>query len=163
MLFRSKGQCIRSNAGLYYEGQAEFVETLRAIECNRWIAASLGRNGRQYYRDHYDWPVIERKYLDMLRQLSATPDAPGFEALPGWMARRTPACPPAAQVVAAAPAGPVAAPEMSAPRPSGPLSPPMPRRAHVPPPARSEGPSHKGRRSDGRGRRPPGRRGAASR
>ena len=30
-----KGQCIRSNAGLYYSGRDEFVETLRAIERNR--------------------------------------------------------------------------------------------------------------------------------
>ncbi len=41
-----KGQCIRSNAGLYYDGRSEFVETLRAIEHNRWLAGSLGRNGR---------------------------------------------------------------------------------------------------------------------
>ncbi|MGC4085877.1 MAG: hypothetical protein QM736_28065 [Vicinamibacterales bacterium] len=26
----------------------------------------LGRNGRQFYHDNYDWPVIEHKYLDML-------------------------------------------------------------------------------------------------
>ncbi|MGC4085878.1 MAG: hypothetical protein QM736_28070 [Vicinamibacterales bacterium] len=26
------GQCIRSNAGLYYDNPQEFVETLRAIE-----------------------------------------------------------------------------------------------------------------------------------
>ena len=30
-----KGQCIRSNAGLYYENGPEFIETLRAIEHNR--------------------------------------------------------------------------------------------------------------------------------
>ena len=64
-----KGQCIRSNAGLYYETFGEFVETLRAIEQNRWLAGALGRNGRQFFRDHYDWPVIERKYLDMFARL----------------------------------------------------------------------------------------------
>jgi glycosyltransferase involved in cell wall biosynthesis len=56
-----KGQCIRSNAGLYYESFAEFVETLSAMERHRWLNASLGRNGRQFFRDHYDWSVIERK------------------------------------------------------------------------------------------------------
>src|SRR5262249_2808126 len=65
-----KGQCIRSNAGLYYETYAEFIETLWAIEQNRWLSSSLGRNGRQFFRTHYDWPVIERKYLDMLDRLS---------------------------------------------------------------------------------------------
>src|SRR6185295_3922587 len=62
-----KGQSIRSNAGLYYDGPIEFVETLRAIEQNRWLSGSLGKNGRQFFREHYDWAVIERKYLDMLQ------------------------------------------------------------------------------------------------
>ena len=56
-----KGQCIRSNAGLYYDGSLEFVETLRAIEQNRWLSGSLGRAGRTFFRDHYDWSVIDRK------------------------------------------------------------------------------------------------------
>ncbi len=63
-----KGQCLRSNAGLFYDGRVEFVEALRAIERNRWLSGSLGRNGRQFFREHYDWPVIERKYLDMLER-----------------------------------------------------------------------------------------------
>ncbi|MGH9140385.1 MAG: glycosyltransferase family 4 protein, partial [Vicinamibacterales bacterium] len=58
-----KGQCLRSNAGLFYESLGEFIGTLEAIEHNRWLAGSLGRNGRQFFRDNYDWPVIERKYL----------------------------------------------------------------------------------------------------
>ena len=65
-----KGQCIRSNGGLYYESDDEFVATLSSLERNRWLSASLGRNGRQFYHEHYDWPVIERKYLDMLERLS---------------------------------------------------------------------------------------------
>lgn len=153
-----KGQCIRSNAGLYYENASEFVETLRAIEFNRWIAGSLGRNGRQYYRDNYDWPVVERKYLDMLQRLAASTDAAPFEPLPGWMERRKPTCPPAAQVVAAVPSGPSITPETSVPRPSGPVSPPLPVRAPAPergrpqPQQRRSG-SQSSRRPQGRGRR----------
>ena len=41
-----KGQCIRSNAGLFYESLPEFIETLTAMERQRWLNASLGRNGR---------------------------------------------------------------------------------------------------------------------
>ena len=66
-----KGQCLRSNGGLYYESYPEFIETLRAIEQHRWLAGTLGRNGRQFFRDQYDWPVIERKYLEMFTQLSS--------------------------------------------------------------------------------------------
>lgn len=152
-----KGQCIRSNAGLFYDTEGEFVETLRTIEHNRWIAGSLGKNGRQYYRDHYDWPVIERKYLDLLAQLSKAADATPFEPLPGWMERRKVTCPPAAQVVAAVPGGPSSAPEMSVPRPTGPVSPPLPPK-RPPLPERSRAPqrpqpSQAGRRPQGRGRR----------
>ena len=101
-----KGQCIRSNAGLYYENGDEFVEAMRAIEKNRWLAAELGRNGRQFYRDSYDWPVIERKYVDMLTTLSreALPDR--LDPLPSWWARRKRAIPAAAETLAAIPSGP---------------------------------------------------------
>ena len=154
-----KGQCIRSNAGLYYESTSEFAETLRAIEFNKWIAGTLGKNGRQYYRDNYDWPVIERKYLDMLQRLSTGTAPDGFEPLPGWMDRRKATCPPAAEVVAAAPGGPSAAPEMTVPRPMGPVSPPLPtrppaatERSRPVAPPRSTQPSS-GRRPQGRNRR----------
>jgi glycosyltransferase involved in cell wall biosynthesis len=102
-----KGQCIRSNAGLYYEGAAEFVETLSAIERNRWLSASLGRNGRHFYRENYDFPVIERKYLDMLARLSKEPAGRPIEPLPGWLDRRKADCRPGCEVVASLPAGPV--------------------------------------------------------
>jgi glycosyltransferase involved in cell wall biosynthesis len=95
-----KGQCIRSNAGLYYESYSEFLETLRAIEQNRWLNTALGVNGRQFFRAHYDWPVIERKYLTMLERLAHGPAGTAMEPLPGWMERRRRNLPPAAEVVA---------------------------------------------------------------
>ena len=65
-----KGQCIRSNAGLYYETHAEFVETLQRDRAEPLAERRRsGRNGRQFFREHYDWPVIERKYLDMFDRL----------------------------------------------------------------------------------------------
>lgn len=104
-----RGQCLRSNAGLYYESDAEFVGMLRALERNRWLTGTLGRNGRQFFREHYDWPVIERKYLDMLEGLSDTPPGGSFEALPGWFARRRPTLAPAEEVLARLPRGLAAA------------------------------------------------------
>ena len=134
-----KGQCIRSNAGLYYDGQREFVESLRAIEHTRWLAGSLGRNGRQFYRDHYDWPVIEGKYLEMFERLARETAATTLAPLPGWFERRKDQCPPAASVVEALPAGPSITAESYQPRPTTPVSPPLPRRASPessPPPGR---------------------------
>jgi glycosyltransferase involved in cell wall biosynthesis len=102
-----KGQCVRSGAGLYYETYEEFAETLYALESKGPLHARLGRNGREYFRVNYDWPVIERKYLDMLDRLRAAPAPGGIEPMPGWLARRKPDLPPAREVLAAIPAGAV--------------------------------------------------------
>jgi hypothetical protein len=101
-----KGQCMRSNAGLYYDGEPEFVEALLAIEHNRWIAGALGRNGRRFFREHYDWPVVERKYLDMFARLSGDPAGRPLEPLPGWFDRRRRSRPPAEAIVKGLPVGP---------------------------------------------------------
>jgi glycosyltransferase involved in cell wall biosynthesis len=123
-----KGQCIRSNAGLYYDNQSEFVESLRAIEHNKWVAGSLGKNGRQYYRDNYDWPVIEKKYLDMIDRLSKSSPLRTIDATAGWFERQKVNCPAGADVVAAVPAGPTITQDAYIPRPQTPLSPPVPDR-----------------------------------
>jgi len=100
-----KGQCIRSNAGLYYENYAEFSETLAAIEQNRWLSGTLGRNGRQFFREHYDWPVIERKYLEMFDRLKKEAPAKALDPLPGWFDRRRQDLPAADEVLAKLPTG----------------------------------------------------------
>jgi len=102
-----KGQCIRSNAGLYYESYEEFAETLYSLESNGPLHARLGRNGREYFLRHYDWPVIERKYLDMFEQLNGQPARQPFESLPGWVARRRRDIPPSKEVLTRLPAGAV--------------------------------------------------------
>jgi glycosyltransferase involved in cell wall biosynthesis len=100
-----KGQCIRSGAGLYYENYEEFVETLYSLESNGPLHARLGRNGREYFRRHYDWPVIESKYLDMLHHLRREKEARPAEPFPSWVVRRQRRVPPAATVLASIPAG----------------------------------------------------------
>jgi len=101
-----KGQCIRSNGGLYYETLAEFIATLDALEQNRWLAGTLGRNGRQFFKDQYDWPVIERTYLDMFGRLKEEAPRTAADRLPGWFERRRRDVPPAKDVVAQLPTGP---------------------------------------------------------
>jgi hypothetical protein len=111
-----RGQVVRSNAGLYYVSRAEFTETLRVLETHRQLRAALGANGRAYFRRHYTWPVVERKYLEMLEQLRRE-DHEGvdrvLEPLPRWFDRRQRRVPPAGTVLAHVPTGPVA-PEASA-------------------------------------------------
>ncbi len=101
-----KGQCLRSNGGLFYESFAEFVETLSAIEKHRWLSASLGRNGRQFFRDHYDWSVIERKYLEMFERLKKEPAPAISEVALGWRDRRRADVAPARDILARLPKGP---------------------------------------------------------
>ncbi len=50
------GQCIRSNAGLYYADAREFAGTLDTLLGDPALAARLGSNGRAYYERHYNWP-----------------------------------------------------------------------------------------------------------
>ena len=128
-----RGQCIRSNAGLYYERYEEFVEALYSLESNGPLNARLGRNGRDFFKRHYAWPVIERKYLEMFDQLkkadlppkkadlppkggsygSNAPVVSGvsrtIDPLPGFFARRRRDLPPAQDVLQRIPSGPAVA------------------------------------------------------
>jgi hypothetical protein len=101
-----QGQCLRSNAGLFYDNFPEFAETLRAIDTTPSLQAALGRNGRTFFERHYAWPVVVKKYTDMLEQLARTPASAPMEPLAGWWARRRHTLPPADAVVKQLPAGP---------------------------------------------------------
>jgi glycosyltransferase involved in cell wall biosynthesis len=124
-----KGQCLRSNAGLFYASHPEFFETLRAIEHNKWLSSALGKNGRHFFREHYDWPVIERKYLDMLRRLSAETITRTMEPLPGWADRRKQNVSPAKELLSRLPAGAVTGRRDRAAAPDEPNADPSRRRA----------------------------------
>jgi glycosyltransferase involved in cell wall biosynthesis len=101
------GQCLRSNAGLYYEDAREFGAALDRILSDPPLRDTLGRNGRAFFARHYSWPVIERAYLDMFDELRQTPATQVMERLPGFFARRAQHAPPAVAVVEALPKGPV--------------------------------------------------------
>src|SRR5215203_1674911 len=100
-----KGQCVRSNAGLYYENYEEFVEALYSLESNGPLNALLGRNGREFFTRNYSWPVIERKYLDMFAQLKKAEGGQAVEPLPGWFARRKRELPPSREALHRIPRG----------------------------------------------------------
>jgi hypothetical protein len=100
---------VRSNAGLYYGDFGEFAECLYALEASGPLGGLLGANGREFFRRHYAWPVVERKYLEMLDRLSREANPSPMAPLPGWWARRRRDLPPAREVIDAAPSGPVVA------------------------------------------------------
>ncbi len=66
-----RGQCQRSNAGLYYAGYDEFREALAMLESEAVLRETLGANGRRFFEQHYAWDVIEGKYLALFAQARA--------------------------------------------------------------------------------------------
>src|SRR4029079_764441 len=121
----------------YYETYLEFLEALRALEHNRWLSGTLGRNGRQFFRDHYDWPVRERKYLEMFERVPGAAAGKAMDPLPGWLERRRQNLPPAAEVLARLPRGRSRpARDNPPPRRAARAQPPA---ASVPPPPRQSG------------------------
>ena len=100
------GQCLRSNAGLFYESGDEFAATLDTLLDTPGLSDAMGAAGRRYFAAHYAWPIIERKYLDMFTRLSAEPPVHRMEPLPGLLRRRARNRPPATQVLARVPVGP---------------------------------------------------------
>lgn len=61
-----KGHIVRSSAGLYYEGYAEFVEALRFFLENAFLRGRMGENGRRYVEQNYNRDAIESRYLRFL-------------------------------------------------------------------------------------------------
>lgn len=104
-----RGQCIRSNAGLYYDSFEEFAEALYQLEASGPLGRLLGGHGREFFRRHYTWPVIERKYLDMFERLKREPASDPIEPVPGRFsrARHRKDLPPSRAIVDAAPTGAV--------------------------------------------------------
>ena len=104
-----KGQCLRSNAGLFYENADEFVEALAWFTRRPEEARALGDSGRAYFRRHYAWPVVEKRYVDLLDRLAREPGEAGgplAAPLPGWRERRRATLPPAERVLEQLPRGP---------------------------------------------------------
>jgi len=61
--------CVASNAGLYYADRYEFVECLDLLMRDEPLRAAMGRNGRDYVRQHYRWDVILAKYERMIGKI----------------------------------------------------------------------------------------------
>lgn len=80
-----KGQCLRSNGGLFYESYDEFVETLKFLEERERLRDELGVNGRRYFRQNYSWDVLERKYMTLIESLERQqPKPPAPPLRPFW-------------------------------------------------------------------------------
>ena len=71
-----RGQCIRSNAGLWYTNYAEFNAVIRMLMSDDGLRSELGGNGRKFFNDHYSWPVIQEKYNRIFKMASGSAPNP---------------------------------------------------------------------------------------
>ena len=53
-----KGQCLRSNAGLYYENYLEFEGVINYLLTHKEVRAAMGKNGISFVKQNYIWPVV---------------------------------------------------------------------------------------------------------
>jgi glycosyltransferase involved in cell wall biosynthesis len=61
-----RGQCVRSNGGLWYDSYGDFREALAMFLARPEMARALGLAGRAWVAAQYDWRVIEEKYRALL-------------------------------------------------------------------------------------------------
>jgi glycosyltransferase involved in cell wall biosynthesis len=61
--------CKRGQAGLYYADRYEFTEALKLLIRDANLRAALGKNGREYVREHYRWDTVLQKYEGMFAKL----------------------------------------------------------------------------------------------
>jgi glycosyltransferase involved in cell wall biosynthesis len=69
-----KGQCTRSNGGLWYSNYAEFEECLETLIKNPGLRKIMGENGKRFVDKNYSWEMIEEKYLRCINQLKLRDD-----------------------------------------------------------------------------------------
>lgn len=64
-----KGHCMRSNGGLWYDTDEEFVEGLQFMLTHETVRKKLGSNGHAYVKEHYSWPKILEKISSFLTRV----------------------------------------------------------------------------------------------
>jgi glycosyltransferase involved in cell wall biosynthesis len=65
-----KGQCIRSNGGLWFSDYLEFAGGLETLIKNPNLRKRLGENGKRFVDGNYCWEMIEEKYIRCINQIT---------------------------------------------------------------------------------------------
>ena len=64
-----KGQCIRSNAGLYYTSYFEFEAALNYILNNKEAYIKMCDNGYRVVKENYDWNTIIDNVASLIEEI----------------------------------------------------------------------------------------------
>jgi glycosyltransferase involved in cell wall biosynthesis len=65
-----KDHCLRSNGGLFYEDEDEFVEALHLLMEDESLRRRLGEAGRRYVREQYAWEAVMARYRGLIEAVS---------------------------------------------------------------------------------------------
>jgi len=68
-----KEHCLRSNAGLFYEGGEEYAECLDVLVRDGALRSALGANGRRYVDAEYRWNVVLDRWRGLLAAMERAP------------------------------------------------------------------------------------------
>ncbi len=78
-----RGQCRRSNGGLWYENYEEFEACLSFILGDESSAIKMAACGKRYTEENYNWDIIKSKYTrliqDLLKSKNGTENSKGFK------------------------------------------------------------------------------------
>ena len=66
-----RGQCIRSNGGLWYAGYEEFREALTCLLNDASLARTLGIQGEAFVRSNYTWEEVDRRLMGILSAITS--------------------------------------------------------------------------------------------
>ena len=64
-----KAHVDRSQGGLYYQSKQAFVDSLRHLRTNGTLRADMGRRGKAYVNQWYEWRTITERYVTFLKQI----------------------------------------------------------------------------------------------
>jgi len=66
-----RGQCIRSNGGLWYSNFEEFRETMDCLLQDDSVARRLGTQGEAFVRANYTWEALDRRVPPILASVAS--------------------------------------------------------------------------------------------
>lgn len=66
----TKHFAVTSNAGLYFKNYFEFEGVVDFILKNPEVARQMGKNGRQFVLEHFEWNIIVETYMNYFREVA---------------------------------------------------------------------------------------------
>ena len=66
-----RGQCIRSDGGLWYAGYPDFREGMNCLLDNDALVRTLGRQGYAFAEQNYTWEEVDKKFARILSSVAS--------------------------------------------------------------------------------------------